>query len=166
LIAGGRARFTLYANLAGLIATLVFVPLVRPATPWEAVLVWCGVQMFVSPYSLWINARALGVGSLRPLRAGVPMLAVSLAAVAAAFALGAGGPLEVLIHRAVVFVLVVAAFGVPLLWFRRADYFGTGPSDTRNPAVGIRGPHSGRVAIGGLSPPSWPGLSGPPVRAL
>jgi len=77
LIAVGRARFTLYANLAGLAATVALVLLARPATPWAAVLVWCGAQVFVSPYSLWVNGRALGVGALWPLRAGVVMLAAS-----------------------------------------------------------------------------------------
>ncbi len=126
LIASGRARFTLYANLAGLVAISVSVPLIRPGTPWQAVLVWCGAQVFVSPYSLWVNARALRVGPLRPLRAGVPMLLVSAVGVAAAMAVDAGGPLEVLIRRLVVFALVVAACGVPLLWSRRAVYFGPG----------------------------------------
>ena len=70
LVAVGQARFTLYANVAGLVATVGFVLLIRPDTPWHAVLVWCGAQVFVSPYSLWVNARALGVGVLRPLREG------------------------------------------------------------------------------------------------
>jgi PST family polysaccharide transporter len=128
LIAVGQARYTLYANLAGLVATLGFVLLTRPATPSAAVLVWCGVQVFISPYSLWVNARALGVGLFRPLRAGIPMLLVSAVGVAAAMALDAGGPLEVLIRRTVVFVLVVAACGGPLLWSMRAEYFGPGLS--------------------------------------
>jgi O-antigen/teichoic acid export membrane protein len=151
LIAVGRARFTLFANLAGLLATVVLVPLIRPATPWEAVLVWCGVQVFVSPYSLWMNARALGVGLLRPLRAGVPMLAVSAAGVAAAFALDAGGPLETLIRRTVVFGLVAVTCAAPLLWLRRADYFGATRSEMRGLAVDISGLPSGHAASGAAS---------------
>jgi hypothetical protein len=54
------------------------------------------------------------------------MLLVSAVGVAAAMAVDAGGPLEVLIRRLVVFALVVAACGVPLLWSRRAVYFGPG----------------------------------------
>jgi O-antigen/teichoic acid export membrane protein len=125
LIAVGRARFTLFANLAGLVATVVFVPLIRPATPWEAVLVWCAVQMFISPYSLWVNARSLGVGMFRPLRAGVPMLLITAAGVAAATTLEMGGPLETLILRAFVFTLIVSACAIPMLWRLRTEYFGS-----------------------------------------
>jgi len=125
LIAVGRARFTLYANLAGLAATVLLVPLIHPATPWEAVLVWCGVQVvFVSPYSLWVNGRALGVGLLRPLRAGLPMLAVAAMGVVAAMGFDTGGPLEMLIRRAIVFSLVVAAGAAPLLCGMRAAWIG------------------------------------------
>jgi PST family polysaccharide transporter len=123
LIAVGQARFTLYANFAGLLATVVFVLSDRPATPWAAVLTWCGAQAFVSPYSLWVNARALGVTLLRPLRAGVPALLVSAVAVGAAMAMDAGAPLEVLTRRVAVFGIVVAACGAPLLWSMRAEYF-------------------------------------------
>ena len=146
LVAVGRARFTLYANLAGLVATVVFVPLIRPSTPWEAVLVWCGVQVFISPYSLWVNARALGVDLFRPLHAGVPMVLVSAVGVAAAMAFDAGGPLEVLIRRACVFVLVVAACAGPLLWSRRADYFGVGPRASHGAGVKGSEARSGHVA--------------------
>jgi O-antigen/teichoic acid export membrane protein len=119
LIAAGQARFALYANLAGLAATVAFVLLVRPATPWQAVLVWCGAQVFVSPYSLWVNARALGVGLARPLRAGVPMVLITAAGVGAAMALDAEAPLDLLIRRLMVFVAVVAVGVVPLLWSAR-----------------------------------------------
>jgi PST family polysaccharide transporter len=116
LIAIGRARFTLYANLAGLAATVTFVLIVRPETPWTAVLVWCGAQMFISPYSLWMNARALDVGPFRPLRAGVPMLLATVTGVAAAFMIQADGALEALVQRSTVFVVVVAACAIPVLW--------------------------------------------------
>ena len=74
LVAAGGARQALYANLAGLISTSALVLIVRPADPWHAVLVWCGGQLFVSPYALWMNGRVLGVGPLRPLRAGLAWL--------------------------------------------------------------------------------------------
>jgi hypothetical protein len=70
LIAVGKARFTLYANLAGLVASAAGVMLFRPTDPWHAVLIWTVSQMLVSPYSLWVNARALGVSVLRPLTGG------------------------------------------------------------------------------------------------
>jgi PST family polysaccharide transporter len=119
LIAVGQARYALYANLAGLAATVAIALLVRPATPWAAVLVWCGAQLFVSPYSLWMNGRVLGVGPLRPLRAGVPMLVISAAGVAAALAFSAAAPLEALAWRDGVFILVLAVAGVPTLWLLR-----------------------------------------------
>jgi hypothetical protein len=70
LVAVGRARLTLYANLAGLIGACVAVLLLRPADPWQAVMIWTVSQLLVSPYSLWVNARALGVGMIRPLTGG------------------------------------------------------------------------------------------------
>jgi PST family polysaccharide transporter len=112
LVAAGFARYTLYANVAGLIAILCFVPLVRPETPWTAVLVWCGAQIFVSPYSLWVNGRALGSGPLRPLRAGLPMALASGTAVAAALMAGGGGSLELLSRRVIVFLVVCGLVGI------------------------------------------------------
>ena len=70
LIAVGQARFTLYANLAGLIASSAGVLLFRPADPWDAVMIWTLSQVLVSPYGLWVNARALGVNMIRPLTGG------------------------------------------------------------------------------------------------
>jgi PST family polysaccharide transporter len=84
LVATGGARQALYGNLVALLASAAGVLLLRPACPWPAVLVWCGTQLLVSPYALWVNARVLRVNPLRPLRAGVPMLGVSLAALAVA----------------------------------------------------------------------------------
>ncbi len=71
LIAAGQARFALYANLAGLIASATAVLLLRPTDPWCAVLIWTVSQFLVSPYSLWVNARALRVSMIRPLTGGV-----------------------------------------------------------------------------------------------
>jgi O-antigen/teichoic acid export membrane protein len=147
LVAVGRARLLVYANLAGLVATMGFVLVFRPTTPWQAVLVWCGVQAFISPYSLWMNARALDVAPLRPLLAGVPMLLVSAAGVAAAMAVDASGPLELLIRRLIVFLLVVVAGAAPLLWHRRAEYFGAAPpSPRKSDGNGFAGqvPHASR----------------------
>jgi O-antigen/teichoic acid export membrane protein len=70
LIAVGQARFTLYANLAALIASSIGVLLLRPTDPWHAVIIWTVSQFIVSPYSLWVNARALGVTMIRPLTGG------------------------------------------------------------------------------------------------
>jgi O-antigen/teichoic acid export membrane protein len=70
LVAVGRARFALYANLAGLIGACASVPLLRPADPWQAVMIWTVSQILVSPYILWISARALDVGMIRPLTGG------------------------------------------------------------------------------------------------
>jgi PST family polysaccharide transporter len=71
LIAFGLARFTLYANLGALAASVLLVVLLRPATAWDAVLIWCASQLLVLPYILWVNGRALGVGPLRTVRLGV-----------------------------------------------------------------------------------------------
>jgi O-antigen/teichoic acid export membrane protein len=71
LIAVGRARLTLYANLAGLICSSAAVLLLRPADPRQAIMIWALSQVLVSPYSLWVNARALGVNIIRPLTGGL-----------------------------------------------------------------------------------------------
>lgn len=80
LVAVGRAHQALYANLAGLLTSAMGVLVLRPADPWQAVLVWCGSQLFVSPYAMWVNSRGLEVGLWRPLRAGLPMLGLSAGA--------------------------------------------------------------------------------------
>jgi len=129
VIARGEPRYTLIANIAGTIATAAGVLLIRPTTPLHAVLVWLGAQVFVSPYILWANARVLGTTPLRPLRAGLPLFAVSLLATVAAFAVpraagGPGSPLWLLVFR----LAIVAAITVPLAlltappigWVRRA----------------------------------------------
>jgi O-antigen/teichoic acid export membrane protein len=82
LVAVGRAHQALLANLSGLLASTAGVLVLQPADPWHAVLVWCGSQLFVTPYGLWVNSRALGVGILRPLRAGVRMLGLSVTGLA------------------------------------------------------------------------------------
>jgi O-antigen/teichoic acid export membrane protein len=79
LVAVGRPRVALAANIAGLLASAAGVLLLRPASPWHAVLVWCASQVFVTPYALWMTARVLAVNLLRPVRAGLPALAASLA---------------------------------------------------------------------------------------
>ena len=71
LIAAGHARFTLYANLAGMAASAAGVLLLCPTDPWHAVMIWTLSQVLVSPYSLWVNARALGVNMIRPLTGGL-----------------------------------------------------------------------------------------------
>jgi O-antigen/teichoic acid export membrane protein len=70
LIAAGQGRLTLYANLAGLVASAAGALLLRPVDPWQAVLIWCGGQAVVTPYALWVNGRALGVGPFRPVMGG------------------------------------------------------------------------------------------------
>ncbi len=135
LVAVGQARFTLYANLAGLAATLIFVLATRPGTPWTAVLVWCAAQLFVTPYSLWVNARALAVGPFRPLRAGVPMLLVTAAGVAAAMLAGGDGPVETLCRRLAVFAIVTVLCAIPVL--RRAiTYRGCGQKELELGLIG------------------------------
>ncbi len=121
LIAMGMARFTLYANLAGVAATVVLVLAFGPDSPWPAVLVWCAAQLFVSPFSLWVNGRALGVGPLRPLREGVPALLVTAFAVTLALALAAddGGSFESLARRGAIFAAVLSVYAGARIWGAR-----------------------------------------------
>jgi O-antigen/teichoic acid export membrane protein len=70
LVAVGRVRLALYANLASLLAGCAGVLLVPPASAMQAAVIWTVGQLMVTPYCLWANARALGVGLLRPLTGG------------------------------------------------------------------------------------------------
>jgi teichuronic acid exporter len=70
LVAVGQVRFTLYANLAAMAVVCLGVLALQPDDPWQAVMIWTVGQILVSPYGLWVNARALGVGLLRPLTGG------------------------------------------------------------------------------------------------
>ena len=128
VIARGEARYTLIANTAGTVATVAGVLLVRPATPLHAVLVWLGAQAFVSPYVMLANARVLRTTPLRPLRAGLSLLAASSLATVAAFvvpqAVGEpASPAWLLVFR----LAIVAAAGIPFAllaaapigWFNR-----------------------------------------------
>lgn len=72
LVAAGGVRIALYGNIAALVVTCAGVALLPPADAWQAVMIWCISQILVLPYTLWANARALGVGLLRPL-AGIVM---------------------------------------------------------------------------------------------
>ncbi len=49
LIAVGEARFTLYANLASLVLSAAGVLLLRPTSPWQAVMIWTVSQMWSAP---------------------------------------------------------------------------------------------------------------------
>jgi PST family polysaccharide transporter len=120
LVAIGRARLTLYANLAAIGLTAVGVVSVGPTNPLACVLVWCGSQILTLPYTLHVNAGALGVGCLRPLRAGFPMLLVSLGALAAAWVLPAlmlkaPDPVSLVGARLPIWLAAVAAGGLILL---------------------------------------------------
>src|SRR6185437_1355067 len=68
LVAAGGARLALYGSLAALVLTCAGAVLAPPADAWQAVMIWCVSQMLVLPYTLWVNAKALGVGVFRPLR--------------------------------------------------------------------------------------------------
>jgi O-antigen/teichoic acid export membrane protein len=114
VIARGEARYTLIANIAGTLATVVGVLLFRPTSPLHAVLMWLGAQMFISPYVLLANARVLRTTPLRPLRAGVPLLAASLLATVTAFVVpqaisAPASPAWLLVFR----LTIVAAVGIP-----------------------------------------------------
>ena len=112
VIARGEPRYTLIANIAGTLATVFGVLLLRPVNPMQAVLVWLGAQMFVSPYVLCANARVLGTTPLRPVRAGVPMLGASVLATAIAFLVPHDlAPAWLLVAR----VAVVAAICLPVM---------------------------------------------------
>ena len=123
VVARGQTGRALAGSVAGLLAMLAGVAWLRPGNAMQAVLVWCGAQMLVTPYSLWINGRAVGSGLLRPLRAGVGMAGVTAVGLAAAVAMpawvsAADGSLQQAALRLAVFG-VVAVAGVALNWRAR-----------------------------------------------
>ncbi len=120
VVARGQTARALAGNAACVLATLGGVAWLRPASAVQAVLVWCGAQILVAPYSLWVNGRAIGAGPLRPLRAGVAMTGVTLVGLAAAMAMPAGisapdGSVQQAVLRLAMFALV-AVPGVAWCW--------------------------------------------------
>lgn len=87
VVARGQIGRALAGNVACMLATLAGVAWLRPANAMQAVSVWCGAQILVAPYSLWVNGRAVGTGRMRPLRAGMAMAAATMAGLAAAVAM-------------------------------------------------------------------------------
>jgi O-antigen/teichoic acid export membrane protein len=85
LVARGITRLTLLSNLAMTVLTLAGVVILRPANPLQAVEVWLGAQVLVSPVVQVLTARALGDSVLAQMRAGLPALALTGGATAAAF---------------------------------------------------------------------------------
>jgi O-antigen/teichoic acid export membrane protein len=120
VIARGEPRYTLIANIAGTIGTTLGVMLIRPASPFHAVLVWLGAQLLVSPYVLHANARVLCTRKLRLLRAGLPVLAATVLASAAAFVLPQaigepGSPAFLIALRLLIALLVGVPIGLMLM---------------------------------------------------
>jgi PST family polysaccharide transporter len=113
VVARGQTGRALAGSVACLLLTLAGVAWLRPSSAVQAVLVWCGAQALVMPYSLWVNGGAVGTGPLRPLRAGLAMAVVTAVglAVAAALSWVVGekvGPEGLVVVR-------VAAFGAVVL---------------------------------------------------
>ncbi len=120
VIARGEPRYALIANIAATAATFLGVLLIRPVTPLHAVLIWLAAQMFVSPYVLRANARVLQTRLLRPLRAGLPMAAASVFALAMAiilpWAIGEpASPVWLLAMRLAIMVLLVSPVAIRLI---------------------------------------------------
>ncbi|HTI84162.1 MAG TPA: oligosaccharide flippase family protein [Acetobacteraceae bacterium] len=120
VIARGEPRYALIANIVATTVTFLAVLLIRPATPFHAVLVWLGAQMSVSPYVLYANARVLHTRSLKPLRAGLPMAAASAFGVAMAiivpWAVGEpASPAWLLAMRLAIVVVVVTPIALRLI---------------------------------------------------
>ncbi|MGE4048784.1 MAG: oligosaccharide flippase family protein [Acetobacteraceae bacterium] len=147
LVAAGKARFTLYGNLAGLVLALAGVALFRPERAESAVLIWCASQAAVLPYALWVNARALEAGPLRPLQAAWPMAITTAAAVLAALALPApaSAPIPLIAWRGLILAAITG--GAIALLIRPFPMIRTWRSvDGANAALSVLGPRSGPAA--------------------
>ena len=132
LVARGQTGRALTSNAASTLATLAGVALLRPHNALHAVLVWCGAQLLVAPYALWVNGRAVDTGPLRPLRAGVAMTGLTAAGLAAALALSwavgetAGSMAESLVRLAMFGAVVLGGMALggrvkelATTWWRR-----------------------------------------------
>jgi O-antigen/teichoic acid export membrane protein len=89
LVARGKPGPALKANVAAMLATLAGVALLRPETPRQAIAVWLAGQLLTSPYTVMQIAHVLGTSWWRPIRAGMPALSATAAAVCAALLLPA-----------------------------------------------------------------------------
>lgn len=112
VVARGQTGRALGGSVACLVTTLTGVAWLRPANAVQAVLVWCGAQAVVVPYSLWVNGSAIGTGLLRPLRAGMALAGLTLAGMAAVLAMRAvigepDGTVALVVLRLAVFGAVV-----------------------------------------------------------
>jgi PST family polysaccharide transporter len=87
LVARGVPNPALIANSAAVVVMLIGVVVLRPKTPTEAMTVWLIGQLVTSPYTMLMTARVLDTGMLRPIRAGLPALAVAVLCAAAALLL-------------------------------------------------------------------------------
>jgi hypothetical protein len=85
VVARGRARPALLANLASLALTVLGLVVARPDRPIAAALIWSVAQLAVAPYLLAVAARATQ-GNLRDLL-GAGLAPLVLAAAAAAVGL-------------------------------------------------------------------------------
>jgi O-antigen/teichoic acid export membrane protein len=77
LVAMGKARYALYANVASLVVGCLGVVVFQPNDPWDAVMIWTVSQLLVCPYGMWVNARGLGVTLMRPLTGGLHLRAAT-----------------------------------------------------------------------------------------
>lgn len=84
LVAVGNTRFTLIASLVMTTLTLLGVEVLRPTTPMASVWVWSVAQMLVYPAMHVGTARLLGDSMARQIRAALPALSLTMAAVAVA----------------------------------------------------------------------------------
>jgi PST family polysaccharide transporter len=130
-VARGATGYTLAANIAATALTLGGAVLLRPGTPHGAVAIWVAAQLAVTPYTVVMSARALRLPPLRPLRAGLPALALAAAATAAAALVTPADPLTRIVLR----VAVLGALYLPAAaWLLRADL----KAATRSIGFGVR----------------------------
>src|SRR6185312_9180786 len=80
MVARGRPRFALTANIASTALTLAGVLLIRPSSPSLAAWIWFCGQILVFPYSLLATARVMHAVPLRQWRAGLAPLLIAAAA--------------------------------------------------------------------------------------
>ncbi len=113
-VARGAPQYALRGNVMSFVALALGVALLRPSGAVAAAAIWLAAQAVATPYTLRMNARVLGCSVWASVRAGLPALALAVAASGAALEGAAllvapGRPAEVLVAR----LLIGAAVAGP-----------------------------------------------------
>ena len=128
LVAVGTPGVALRANIASSVLLLAGTLVFHPTSAQQAVWLWLASQSVIGPYTLPKSAAALKTSVWKILRAGIPILGISIIAATAAVLVPsmfdqAAGPTMLLVHRLSVLGLFSTMIWLPV--FRPVGIFGS-----------------------------------------